>query len=75
MQTRVFSLNHTNVNWAEAKEFCENRFPGGRLALDTSNDTNKILIELMESYNTDKAWIGASIKSMYWNWSPSKHGK
>ena len=75
MQTRVFSLNHTKVNWTEAKEFCENRFPGGRLALDTSNHTNNILRELMEANNTDKAWIGAYTKSMYWNWSPSKHGK
>ena len=75
MEIRVFNLKHTNVNWTEAKEFCENRFPGGRLALDTSNHTNTILVGLMEANNTDKAWIGASTKSMYWNWSPSKHGK
>ena len=75
MEIRVFNLKHANVNWTEAKEFCENRFPGGRLALDTNKDTNKILVGLMEANNTDKAWIGASIKSMYWNWSPSKHGK
>ena len=75
MQTRVLSLNHTKVNWREAKEICEYRFQGGRLALDTSNHTNKILVDLMASNNTDKAWLGASTKSMYWNWSPSKHGK
>ena len=71
---RNFCLNDTKANWTEAKEFCERRQTGGRLALDTSNETNRKLKELMEA-NTDKAWLGASSKSMYWNWSPSKHGK
>ena len=71
----MIQLNDTEMNWEEAKQFCMQQFSGGRLAFDMNNETNKILEKLMEAANTDKAWLAASTEPMYWNWSPSKHGK
>ena len=71
---KYFCTNNTNLNWTEAKDFCRKGFPVGRLAVDTSSDTNRVLVELMKKNNITEAWLGASTKPMYWNWTPSKHG-
>ena len=63
-----YKVYQPNLNWLEAKEFCENL--GGHLATVSSAEENKFLLELVNNIDARNFMIGYSDyeKEGVWQW-------